>query len=45
MTEHDLIIASFNAMATFKAASFEDLRAVFKSDETTGVDSLSNNPH
>ena len=45
MTEHDLIITSFNVMATFEAASFEDLRAVFKSDETTGVDSLGNNPH
>ena len=45
MTEHNLIIMSFNAMATFEAALFEDLRAVFKSDETTGADSLGNNPH
>ena len=33
MSEHDLIIVPFDAMATFEAASFEDLTAVFTSDK------------
>lgn len=33
MAEHGLIIAPFDAMATFEAASFEDLMAVFTSEE------------
>ena len=33
MAKHDLIIAPFNVMATFKAASFKDLIAVFTSEE------------
>ncbi|KIM56164.1 hypothetical protein SCLCIDRAFT_1147465, partial [Scleroderma citrinum Foug A] len=33
MAKHDLIIVPFNVMATFKAASFKDLIAVFTSEE------------
>ena len=33
MAESGLVIAPFDAMATFEAASFEDLMAVFTSEE------------